>query len=46
LVFPMYRDLTFLYVCFPISWIISAIFQWAYYFHIRKQLLKEQPVEA
>ena len=46
LVFPHYRDLTFLYVCFPISWIISAALQWGYYFHIRKQLLKNQPVET
>ena len=46
LIFPMYRNLTFLYICFPISWIISAILQWAYYFYIRKRLLKEQPVEA
>ena len=46
LVFPMHRSLTFLFVCFPISWIISAIFQWTYYFIIRRKLLKTEQVEA
>ena len=45
-IFPMHRSLTFLYVCFPISWAISAVLQWVYYFTVRKQLLKEEPVEA
>ena len=45
-VFPLHRSLTFLYVCFPISWVISAVFQWSYYFCIRKQLLKREQVET
>ena len=37
-VFPLNRDITFLYLCYPISWTISAILQIGYYLHIRKRL--------
>ena len=42
LAFPLHRSLTFLYVCFPVSWFISAALQWGYYFHIRKKLLSQK----
>jgi len=40
--FPVHRSLTFLFVCYPISWIISSVLQWCYYFHIRKKLLSQK----
>lgn len=54
LVFPAYRGmfalasdaLTFLFVCYPVSWVVSAILQWAYYFVVRKQLLRSEQAAA
>lgn len=54
LVFPAYRGmfalasdaLTFLFVCYPISWCVSAILQWIYYFIIRSKLLKSEDMVA
>ena len=37
-IFPMRRSLTFLFLCYPISWIIGAALQWGYYFYCRKKL--------
>lgn len=45
-VFPMNRSLTFLFICYPISWICSAILQWGYYFYVRRKLPKEEPLPA
>ena len=54
LVFPAYRGmfalasdaLTFLFVCYPVSWIISAILQWSYYLIVRRKILRSERVEA
>ena len=53
LVFPACRDmfaqapdaLTFLFLCYPASWVVSSILQWTYYFIIRKRLLRSEQVE-
>ena len=37
-IFPLHRTLTFLYICYPISWVISASLQWGGYFYARKKL--------
>ena len=36
--FPLNPSITFLYLCYPISWTISAALQLAYYLHTRKKL--------
>lgn len=54
LVFPAYRGmfalasdaLTFLFVCYPVSWIISAILQWSYYLIVRRKLLRSEQIAA
>ena len=46
LVFPMHRSLTFLFVCYPISWLFSAMLQWIYYLYCRKKLLLAKLVPA
>lgn len=38
LVFPFKRTMEFLYLCYPISWLISALMLTAYYIHCRKKL--------
>ena len=45
-VFPLHRSVTFLYVCYPISWFISAAMQWGYYFYVRKKVLAEAVQET
>ena len=40
LIFPMKREIFFLYLCYPISWTISAALQIIYYLHVRKTLNK------
>lgn len=41
LIFPMYRTVEFLFLCYPISWFISSVMQIIYYVHTRKQLDKK-----
>lgn len=36
--FPMHRTVEFLYLCYPISWLISAVLQTVYYLHCRKKM--------
>ncbi len=38
LIFPLKRDITFLYLCYPVSWVISAVLQLSYYLYVRKTL--------
>ena len=38
LFFPMNRTVEFLYLCYPISWLISAVLQTLYYIHSRKKM--------
>ena len=45
-VFPMHRTLTFLFVCYPISWICSAILQWGYYIYVRRKLVEPKTLIA
>ncbi len=40
-VFPMHRTIEFLFLCYPISWLISAILQVWNYFHCRRKLIEE-----
>ena len=44
-VFPYYRTILFLFMCYPISWIISTIMQSSYYFHVRKKQNRELTVK-
>ena len=37
-IFPLNHDITFLYLCYPISWSISTALQLSYYFICRKKL--------
>ena len=41
-VFPLYHNITFLYLCNPISWLIIATAQCVYYFYCRKKLLQPE----
>ena len=41
LLFPLKHDITFLYLCYPISWAISASLQLGYYIFCRRKLPKE-----
>ena len=41
LIFPLNREITFLYLCYPISWSISAVLQLIYYLRVRKKLNAE-----
>ena len=36
--FPMHRTIEFLFLCYPISYVISSITQITYYIHIRKKV--------
>jgi Na+-driven multidrug efflux pump len=36
--FPMCRELWFLYLCYPISYVLSSTAQGVYYWRVRKQL--------
>ena len=40
LIFPLWPIPEFLYLCMPISWVLSALLQMLHYFHIRKRLPK------
>ena len=40
-VFPYNRTILFLFMCYPISWLISTIVQSSYYFHVRKKQNRE-----
>ncbi len=43
-VFPMNPTFDFLHLCYPISWIISTIFQGFYYLHTRRKLDREEEI--
>lgn len=38
-IFPLYRTPEFLYLCMPISWVISSVLQIVYYYKERKKLI-------
>ena len=40
--FPMNRTLGFLYLCYPISYVISTIAQGSYYFFVRRKLDRQK----
>ena len=40
-VFPHNRTILFLFMCYPVSWIISTILQSSYYSHVRKKQNRE-----
>lgn len=40
-VFPLFRDVVTLYLCYPISWGISAVLQVSYYYHVRRKMNRE-----
>lgn len=37
-VFPAFRSVTVLYLCYPISWTISSLTQMGFYFHTRRKM--------
>lgn len=39
-IFPMCPHFWFLYLCYPISWLICAVVQFLYYIHCRRELEK------
>ena len=41
-VFPLKHDITFLYLCYPISWTISATLQLSYFIYARRKLPKTE----
>lgn len=41
-VFPLHRTVTFLYLCYPISWTISAVLQVLYFLKIRRKLDRQK----
>lgn len=45
LIFPMNRSIAWLYVCFPISWLISSVGMVIYYISVRKKLDRELALE-
>lgn len=44
-IFPMNRTVEWLYVCFPISWLINSVVQVIYYKTVRKKLDREETAE-
>ena len=38
--FPMRHSISWLYICYPLSWFISAVLQGAYYIHLRRKMEK------
>lgn len=44
--FPMHRTMEWLYLCFPISWLLNSVAQIIYYFCIRKKLDRELALET
>lgn len=45
LIFPMHRTIEWLYVCFPVSWLISSVGLVIYYICVRKKLDRELALE-
>lgn len=41
-VFPLWKTVDFLFLCYPISWFINSVLQLIYYIHARKQLDKKK----
>lgn len=37
-VFPAFRSVTVLYLCYPVSWTISSLTQMGFYFHTRRKM--------
>ena len=46
LIFPLYRSVTWLYICYPVSWLISSIALIIYYISVRKKLDRELALET
>ena len=46
LIFPMHRTVEWLYVCFPVSWLISSVAMVIYYICVRKKLDRELALET
>ena len=44
--FPLNRTVGFLYLCYPISWVLSSLCQGLYFFHVRRLIKKENLQEA
>ena len=40
LIFPLYPEAWMLYLCYPVSWVISTTLQGCYFLHIRKKINK------
>lgn len=46
IVFPLCRTIEFLYLCLPISWLLSALVQLGYFLYCRKKLYPPKETEA
>ncbi len=40
IVFPMIRELSVIYMCFPISWTVTSIIQWFFWGRCHKKIMK------
>lgn len=46
LIFPLWPTATMLYICYPVSWLISSAVQTAYFLHCRKKLYLPEPAAS
>ena len=46
LIFPLNRTVTWMYMCFPLSWLISSVTLTVYYIAVRKKLDRELALET
>lgn len=46
LIFPMHRTIEWLYICFPVSWLISSVALVIYYICVRRKLDRELKLET
>ena len=42
-IFPLKPEVWMLFLCYPVSWVISTILQGAYYFYIRRKIRRADP---
>ena len=45
-VFPMYNTLTAIYMCFPLSWIVTSVIQGIFWRHYHRELLRTAEISA
>lgn len=45
-IFPIFREVVVLYLCYPISWVLSSVLQVSYYYYIRRKMNREIAAEV